>query len=104
MRRLLQPLQVRQLRSEKFRRDKRKRPGLGQSYDGSVAVRHFVEVLAKDYGPAKLRKSIEKPLKGLKVACYYGCYLLRPPEVTNFDNPENPTLLESLVEAMGGKR
>jgi heterodisulfide reductase subunit B len=76
---------------------------LGQPYDGSVAVRHFVEVLAKDIGPAKLRKSIKKPLNGLKVACYYGCYLLRPPEVTNFDNPENPSLLESLVEAMGGE-
>ena len=38
-----------------------------------------------------------------KVASYYGCYLLRPPEVTGFDNPENPTLLENLVEAIGGE-
>jgi heterodisulfide reductase subunit B len=76
---------------------------LGQPYDGSVAVRHFVEVLTKDIGVAKLRKSFTQSLHGLKVACYYGCYLLRPPEVTNFDNPENPTILESLVEAMGGE-
>jgi heterodisulfide reductase subunit B len=76
---------------------------LGQPYDGSVAVRHFTEVLLKDIGVAKLRKRIKQALNGLKVACYYGCYLLRPPEVTNFDDPENPTILESLVEAMGGE-
>jgi heterodisulfide reductase subunit B2 len=76
---------------------------LGQPYDGSVEVRHFAEVLVKDIGLAKLRKRIKQPLSGLKVACYYGCYLLRPPEVTNFDDPENPTILESLVEAMGGE-
>ena len=76
---------------------------LGQPYDGSVAVRHFVEVLSKDFGLSKLRKSVKQSLNGLKVACYYGCYLLRPPEVTQFDDPENPTILESLVEAMGGE-
>jgi len=76
---------------------------LGQPYDGSVAVRHFVEVLSKDFGLPKLRKSIKRSLNGLKVACYYGCYLVRPPEVTQFDDPENPTILEGLVEAMGGE-
>ncbi len=76
---------------------------LGQPYDGSVAVRHFVEVLSKDIGVARLRKSFKQSLNGLKVACYYGCYLVRPPEVTRFDDPENPTILESLVEAMGGE-
>jgi heterodisulfide reductase subunit B len=76
---------------------------LGQPYDGSVAVRHFVEVLLKDIGVARLRKSFKKSLNGLKVACYYGCYLVRPPEVTRFDDPENPTILENLVEAMGGE-
>jgi heterodisulfide reductase subunit B2 len=76
---------------------------LGQPYDGSVAVRHFVEILVKDMGVQKLRKTFKKSLNGLKVACYYGCYLLRPPEVTHFDDPENPTILENLVEAMGGE-
>jgi len=75
---------------------------LGQSYDGSVPVRHFVEILAKDIGPSVLRKKIVNPLKGLKIAAYYGCYLVRPPEATGFDDPENPTILEDLLEAMGG--
>ncbi len=82
---------------------KKVKNALGQDYDGSVAVRHFVEVLSHDLGPAKLKKAVKQPLNGLKVASYYGCYLLRPPEVTGFDNPENPTLLENLVEAIGGE-
>ncbi len=76
---------------------------LGQAYDGSVPVRHFVEVLSQDFGPTKLKKAVKKPLNGLKVACYYGCYLLRPPEVTGFDDPENPTLIENLIDAIGGE-
>ena len=75
---------------------------LGEIYDGSVPVRHFVEILLKDIGPAKLRKKIINPLKDLKVAAYYGCYLVRPPEATNFDDPENPTILESLIDVTGG--
>ncbi len=76
---------------------------LGESYDGSVPVRHFIEVLAKDFGLAKLKKAVKKPLNGLKVAGYYGCYLVRPPEVTGLDDPENPTILENLVDAAGGE-
>ena len=76
---------------------------LGETYDGSVPVRHFIEILLKDIGPVKLRKKIVNPLKDLKVAAYYGCYLVRPPEVTNFDDPENPTIIESLIDVMGGE-
>ncbi len=76
---------------------------LGETYDGSVPVRHFIEILLKDIGPVKLRKKIVNPLKDLKVAAYYGCYLVRPPEATNFDDPENPTIIESLIDVMDGE-
>jgi heterodisulfide reductase subunit B len=76
---------------------------LGETYDGSVPVRHFVEILLKDVGVAALRKKIATPLTGLKAAAYYGCYLVRPPEATNFDDPENPTILERLIEAAGAE-
>jgi heterodisulfide reductase subunit B2 len=75
---------------------------IGKEYDGSVAVRHFVEVLLGEYGIDKLRKKFKQSLNGLKVACYYGCFLVRPHEVTGFDDPENPTSLDRLVTAMGG--
>jgi heterodisulfide reductase subunit B len=76
---------------------------IGHEYDGSVAVRHFVEVLIEDFGLDKLRKSFKQSLNGLKVACYYGCFLVRPHEITQFDDPENPVFLDRLVTAMGGE-
>ncbi len=76
---------------------------IGKEYDGSVAVRHFVEVLLQNIGVDKLRKSFRRSLSGLKVACYYGCFLVRPHDVTGFDDPENPTSLDRLVTAMGGE-
>ena len=75
----------------------------GCDYDGSVKVRHFAEVLLQDVGPASIRKSLKRTLNGLRVACYYGCYLVRPHEVTKFDDPEAPTILDKLVTAMGGE-
>jgi heterodisulfide reductase subunit B len=75
---------------------------LGEAYDGSVPVRHFVEILVKDIGLARLRNKVLNPLRGLNVAAYYGCYLVRPPEATGFDDPENPTILESLIDVIGG--
>jgi heterodisulfide reductase subunit B len=76
---------------------------LGEDYDGSVNVRHFVEVLIKDIGAIKLQESFTHSLNGLKVVNYYGCLLVRPSEVTNFDNPENPMIMDSLITLMGGE-
>jgi len=76
---------------------------VGQEYDGSVKVRHFVEILLEDVGIDKLRKSFKRSLNGLKVASYYGCLLVRPNNVTGFDDAENPQSLDRLVEAMGGE-
>jgi heterodisulfide reductase subunit B len=75
----------------------------GQDYDGSVTVRHLVDVLLKDIGLDTLKAAIKKSLKGLKVASYYGCLLVRPEDVMQFDDPENPTCMDTLVEAMGGE-
>jgi heterodisulfide reductase subunit B2 len=76
---------------------------LGYEYDGSVRVRHFTEVLLQDVGISKLKKAVKQPLYGLKVACYYGCYLVRPPEVTQFDDPENPVSLETIAGITGAE-
>ena len=76
---------------------------IGRDYDGSVEVRHFIEVLLKDVGLETIAKTVKHSLKGLKVACYYGCLLVRPPKVMKFDDPENPTSLDKLVKAMGGE-
>lgn len=76
---------------------------VGQDYDGSVEVRHFVEILLEDTGLDKIRSQFKKSLNGLKVASYYGCLLVRPSNVTGFDDAENPQSLDKLVTAMGGQ-
>ena len=76
---------------------------LGEDYDGSVNVLHFVEVLIKNVGVKKLQEAFTHSLDGLKVANYYGCLLVRPKEATNFDDPENPTIMDSLITIMGGE-
>lgn len=76
---------------------------LGKEYDGSVKVRHFIEILLEDIGLEKIKNKLTHSLNGLKVANYYGCLLVRPNEVTNFDDPENPTSMDRLINMMGGE-
>jgi len=75
----------------------------GKPYDGTWPVYHVLDVLVNQYGAAKIREKVERPLSGLKVACYYGCLLTRPPEIVAFDNAENPSSMEALVKAMGAE-
>jgi heterodisulfide reductase subunit B len=69
-------------------------------YAGDVEVRHLLEYLRDRVGFDNLAKKVKKPLKGLRVACYYGCLLVRPKEVA-FDDVENPMIMENLIEALG---
>lgn len=66
-------------------------------------IKHLLEILAKDYGLDKLREAVKKPLTGLKVATYYGCLLTRPPEVSELDDAEAPTIMERVIEAAGAE-
>jgi heterodisulfide reductase subunit B len=75
---------------------------VGRDYDGSVKVRHLLEVLLDDVGTEAIAAARRQSLAGLKVASYYGCLLVRPSEVTGFDDPENPSTLDRLVTALGG--
>jgi succinate dehydrogenase / fumarate reductase cytochrome b subunit len=59
--------------------------------------------LIEDYGLDKLAARVTKPLKGLRIAPFYGCYLLRPGEALGFDDYEKPTSLERLITVLGGK-
>lgn len=74
---------------------------VGKDYDGKTEILHLLEILARDVGMKKIADATKKPLKGLKLVTYYGCLLSRPPEVTKFDDPENPTLMDQVLEAAG---
>lgn len=76
---------------------------LGRDYDGRTEVRHLLEILVRDIGMDRVVAAVKRPLRGLRVVCYYGCLLARPPEVTGFDNPENPTLMDKVLAATGAE-
>jgi heterodisulfide reductase subunit B len=71
----------------------------GLSYHGTTKVRHPLDFLVNDYGLDKLTKRVKKPLRGLKVASYYGCQIVRP--FATFDDPFYPTSMDRLVKALG---
>lgn len=76
---------------------------IGQEYAGGLRVRHFLQVLREDIGLAQLREQTSESLGGLKVACYYGCLLTRPKELSIVDDPEDPRVMEDLLSAVGAK-
>ena len=77
--------------------------GLETPYKGETQVLHFLEVLRDRVGFAELKKKVVKPLTGRKIGAYYGCLLLRPSGVMAFDDPENPTILEDFIRALGAE-
>jgi len=70
-------------------------------YKGSIDVVHPLEVLVKDIGLDKIRELVQTKLTGLKVACYYGCQVVRP--YTDLDDPDYPTIMDDLMAAIGAE-
>ena len=74
-----------------------------EPYHGEARVLHFLELLRDEVGFDALKKAVKNPLTGKKIAAYYGCMLLRPGKVMQFDDVENPQLLEDLIRALGAE-
>lgn len=70
-------------------------------YQGTTEVKHILWALIGDYGLEALQAKVKKPLKGLKCAAFYGCYLLRAQKHLPFDNPFNPQSLEQVFSTLG---
>lgn len=75
--------------------------GKDEAYDGSTNVYHLLEVIRDQVGFEEVKKRVVNPLTGKKIGAYYGCLLLRPSNVMQLDNPENPTIIEDLIKALG---
>jgi len=74
---------------------------LDEAYAGETNVLHYLEVLRDRIGFDELAKKVTNPLTGRKIGAYYGCLLLRPGKILEFDNPENPTIIEDFIRAIG---
>jgi succinate dehydrogenase / fumarate reductase cytochrome b subunit len=72
-------------------------------YTGAVEVMHFLWLVAAGEGYELLQTAAHKGLKGLKVAPFYGCQILRPSKLLGFEDPDRPSSLERIIEACGGE-
>ena len=70
-------------------------------YTGETEVYHYLEMLRDLVGFDKVKEKVVNSLKGKRIAAYYGCLLLRPNSVMKMDDPENPTIIEDLIRALG---
>ena len=62
---------------------------------------HYGKIVGKGFDT--LKEKVVNPLKGKKIGAYYGCLLLRPGKIMAFDNPENPSVIEDFIRAIGAE-
>ena len=72
-------------------------------YRATVRVYHPLEVMMEEGMMEMIRSRVRKKLSGLKVACYYGCVLTRPPGIAQFDICEDPQSMDKIIRALGGE-
>lgn len=72
---------------------------LGKEDIKPVEVLHMIQIL----DPEKMEIPVKRPLKGLKVACYYGCLLVRPGKNIGFDHEENPMMMDIIMSHLGAE-
>lgn len=70
-------------------------------YRGIAQVRHLIQILYEDVGPARIRSQVKRDLGKLRVAAHYGCHPLKPHDIVKFDDPEEPKSLDELISATG---
>jgi heterodisulfide reductase subunit B len=75
---------------------------VGLEFKGKIEVHHIAGVMDEDIRIPRIRKEAKRTLAGLKVAVHYGCNMLRPASALKLDDPLHPSLLDRLVEALGG--
>ena len=80
---------------------RRARRGRAAPTTAASAVHNLVDVYHDAVGLEQLAAKVTRPFAGLKVACYYGCLLTRPPKVTLAEDPEYPTHMDEVAEALG---
>ena len=74
---------------------------IGKRYQGNINIKHFAQVLHENLD--SINKFIQKPLKGLKIACHPGCHYIRPSEIMLWDDPLDPKTLDDIISALGAE-
>ena len=72
-------------------------------YAGKTKVFHFVELFSQPEWIEKLKSLTVRPLDDLNLAVHYGCHLIRPSKIMQFDHPERPETIDRILKALGAK-
>ena len=76
----------------------------GLKYTGNLEPTHLMWVLVEEIGLETLKSKVVRPLPGLRLAPFYGCYIVRPSSALGFDDhPERQDSLERIIEAVGAE-
>jgi heterodisulfide reductase subunit B len=75
----------------------------GEARPESAAVFHLLELMTSEKMLARLSERLAQSLAGMRLACYYGCLLVRPGGYTNVDDAENPHLMDDLMRLCGAE-
>lgn len=70
---------------------------------GSLRIRHLLDVIVNDVGYEQIAARVNSPLRGMRIAPYYGCLIVRPGFRERFDDPEYPTSLDKLMRVLGAQ-
>jgi heterodisulfide reductase subunit B len=76
---------------------------LGAEFQDGISVLSLLDLLEDRVGLEGISNRVRKPLAGLKVACYYGCLLTRPPAVTGSTEAEYPMAMDRLMRSLGAE-
>jgi succinate dehydrogenase / fumarate reductase, cytochrome b subunit len=75
----------------------------GIVYNGTTEIKHLLWIIIGEVGLDRLKQEVRQSIAGLRIAPFYGCYILRPSATLGFEDPENPASLERLIEVLGGQ-
>ena len=70
-------------------------------YTGKAAVKHLLQIFKEDIGFKTIERAVSKPYRGVRLAAHYGCHVTRPHEIVKVDDPENPTIIDRIIEFTG---
>jgi len=76
---------------------------LERPHKGLVESMSVLQLVVERIGAEAVSAMVRRPLKGIRLAPYYGCIMNRPPEIMAFDDPENPTAMDEIITALGAE-
>lgn len=74
----------------------------GLEYNGKAEVKHLLQIFREDIGYRTIERAIKRPYDGVPLAAHYGCHVTRPEEIVKVDDPENPSIIDRVIELAGG--